>query len=86
MATTLTIPTLDLAGKKTYIMGVIGLAYVWIDHFYGIGLSDSCKALAAMAPAQPCTMPLDTAIQMSIALVMGMFLRSAVTTEAAKAA
>lgn len=73
---TITIPSFQ--GKKTYITAIVSLAYIWLDHFYGIGLSDTCKAALANSP---CVMPLDTAIQATLAVAMAVFIRSGMTTE-----
>lgn len=74
MADSVSIPIPTLAGKKTYIVAIIGLAFIWLDHFYNLGLSDTCKA----TPASPCSIPLDQAIQISIGILMGVFIRNGV--------
>lgn len=45
-------------GKKVYILAGIAVLAVWVDYFFGLGVSDVCKA---MAEGKACTISLAEA-------------------------
>lgn len=65
-------------GKKTYITSILAIAYIWLDYFYHIGLSDSCKAALAANPAVECTLTLSTCALATFAALGLMAGRSAI--------
>ena len=79
MATTITLPTLNFAGKRTYIMGIFGIAAVWMDVFYGTGL-------APMVTGDPTATNLTPTLAAGITfmLLQGMFLRAGSKADANK--
>lgn len=47
-----------LQGKKTYILAALAVIAIWLDYFFGIGLSDACADAT-----QVCTISLADAIK-----------------------
>lgn len=64
-------------GKKTYILAAIGVTAIWADHFFGIGLSDACKAAATAADAV-CTISTADAIKATWAAIMAVTIRAGI--------
>jgi hypothetical protein len=79
-----------LQGKKTYILAAATIVTVWLDYFFGIGLSDTCKSnppadsATTQAVVESCTISLNTAVSATWAAVMAATVRAGITTEVNK--
>lgn len=60
-----------LQGKKTYIVSGIAVLAVWIDYFFGLGLSSECIV-------EPCTLSLQQAGAATWAAITAVTLRAGV--------
>ncbi len=76
----ITIPTPDLSalkGKRTYITIAVGIACIWLDHFYGTSFTDTCKsAVTAPTPDVGCTLTTQQAIGLTWAAIVAAFMRA----------
>lgn len=64
-----------LKGYRTYILAVLGIIAVWLDHFFGIGLSSQCTATAI-----DCTITLTQAIAATWAALMAIAIRAGINS------
>lgn len=66
---------LALQGKKTYILAAVGIAAIWVDHYFGIGLSDTCKA----AVDQACSISTAEAIKATWGILIALTVKAGLT-------
>lgn len=62
-------------GKKTYILGILGILGIWADYFLGLGVSSACENLAEGVECRP---SISTAVELTWALVMAMTIRAGI--------
>jgi len=65
-----------LQGKKTYILAGLTVIGVWADYFFGLGLSDACKA--TVEAAAECKVTFQQACTVSYAALTSATLRAAI--------
>jgi hypothetical protein len=64
-----------LQGKKTYILAGVGVSAIWLDHFFGIGLSDACQA----ATDAVCSISTADAFKATWAILIGLTVKAGIT-------
>jgi hypothetical protein len=64
-----------ISGKKTYIISGVAILFVWVDYFFGIGLSEGCKDLAK---GETCSITLSGAMQATWAAITAVTLRAGI--------
>ena len=72
-----------LIGYKTYILIALAVLAVWIDYFFGLGLSDLCKG-SEVAEAKACAISLKSAVEATFGLLVAGTIRAGVTNEVKK--
>lgn len=58
-----------LQGKKTYIISALAVAAIWVDYFFGLGLSDLCK------PDEDCSLTTQQALAATWAAISAITIR-----------